>query len=310
MKIQDSRTTSPSMVRYETALVDGLNIAYREAGNPQNPRLVLLHGFPASSHQYRNLIPELGNGFHVIAPDYPGFGNSDMPDPAKFTYTFDRLAEITEKFLKQKGFDRFGLYAQDYGGPVGFRIVTRNPGVLEWLILQNVNTYEVGFTKVWDGLRNGLWKERTPKTEQGVAGLLDLETIREIYLHGHKHPNLISPDNWNMDFRFMERPNARRVHMDLLYDYRTNVALYPQWQKFLRDHQPKTIIFWGENDIFLKRDGGEAYLGDLPDAEMHRLDSGHFAVEDCLEQIAANIQRFYDEKVTRVVQTMPSRNAG
>jgi len=309
MKTQDSHTVAPSTVRYETALVDGVTIAYREAGNPQNPKLVMLHGFPASSHQYRNLIPALGGGFHIIAPDYPGFGNSDMPDPENFTYTFDRLAEITEKFLRQKGFDRFGLFVQDYGGPVGFRIITRNPDMLEWLILQNINTYEVGFTKVWEGLK-ALWKERTPKTEQGVAGLLEFATIRDIYLHGHKHPDLISPDNWNMDFRFVERPNARRIQMDLLSDYRTNVALYPQWQKFLRDHQPKTIIFWGQNDIFLTRDGGEAYLADLPDAEMHRLDSGHFAVEDCLEQIAENVQRFYDEKVTRVAKTMPSRKAG
>src|SRR5215470_2890122 len=309
MRTQDSRTAALSTVRYETALVDGVTIAYREAGNPQNPKLVMLHGFPASSHQYRNLMPALGGGFHIIAPDYPGFGNSDMPDPANFTYTFDRLAEITEEFLKQISFDRFGLFVQDYGGPVGFRIITRNPDVLEWLILQNINTYEVGFTKVWDGLK-ALWKERTHRTEQGVAGLLDLATIRDIYLHGHKHPDLISPDNWNMDFRFMERPNARRIQMDLLYDYKTNVALYPEWQKFLRDHQPKTIIFWGENDIFLTRDGGQAYLADLPDAEMHRLDSGHFAVEDCLEQIAENVQRFYDEKVTQVAKTMPSRKAG
>src|SRR5262249_12365864 len=213
MKTQTYAPASPSTVSYETALVDGLHIAYREAENPQNPKVVLLHGFPASSHQYRSLIPALANGFHVIAPDYPGFGNSDMPDPANFAYTFDRLAEITEKFLRQIGFGRFGLYAQDYGGPVGFRIVTRNPDMLEWLVLQNVNTYEVGFTEAWEGLRNGLWKERTPKTEQGVAGLLELDTIREIYLHGHKHSDLISPDNWNMDFRFMERPNARRVQM-------------------------------------------------------------------------------------------------
>jgi pimeloyl-ACP methyl ester carboxylesterase len=309
MKTQDSRTALPNTVRYETALVDGLNISYREAGNPQNPKLVLLHGFPASSHQYRNLIPALANGFHVIAPDYPGFGNSDMPDPTTFAYTFDRLAEITAKFLKQKGFDRYGLFVQDYGGPVGFRIVTRNADALEWLIIQNTNAYEVGFTEAWAGLRNALWKKRTPENEQGVAGLLEFDTIKAVYLHGHKHPDLISPDNWNMDFRFMERPNARRVQMDLFYDYRTNVELYPHWQKFLRDRQPKTIIFWGQNDIFFTREGGDAYLRDLPDAEMHRLDSGHFAVEDCLEQIATNIQRFYDEKITPVAKRVASRKS-
>src|SRR6185369_12963095 len=170
---------------YRSAKVDGLNIAYREAGDPRSPKLVLLHGFPASSHQYRNLIPALADRFHVIAPDYPGFGNSDMPDPASFSYTFDRLSEITEKFLKAKGFDRYGLFVQDYGGPVGFRIVTRHPEALEWLIIQNTNAYEVGFTEAWGGLRNALWKKRSPETEQAVAGLLAFDTIKTVYLHGH-----------------------------------------------------------------------------------------------------------------------------
>jgi pimeloyl-ACP methyl ester carboxylesterase len=296
MKTDDSRTGSP--IKHETALVHGLHIAYREAGDPQNPKLVLLHGFPASSHQYRNLIPALADRFHVISPDYPGFGNSDMPDPARFPYTFDRLSEVTEQFLKEKGFGRYGLFVQDYGGPVGFRIVMRHSDALEWLIIQNTNAYEVGFTEVWDGLRNALWKNRTPENEQSVAGLLEFETIKAVYLHGHKRPELISPDNWNMDFRFMERANARRVQMDLFYDYRTNVELYPQWQKLLRDNQPKTLIFWGQNDIFFTPAGGEAYLRDLPHAEMHRLDSGHFAVEDCLNEIAGNMRRFYEEKAT------------
>jgi len=284
--------------KYATLNVEGLNIAYREAGDPANPKLVLLHGFPASSHQYRNLIPALADRFHVIAPDYPGFGNSDMPDPASFSYTFDRLSEITERFLKAKGFDRYGLFVQDYGGPVGFRIVTRHPEALEWLIIQNTNAYEVGFTEAWGGLRNALWKKRSPETEQAVAGLLAFDTIKTVYLHGHKRPELISPDNWNIDFRFMERTNARQVQMDLFYDYRTNVALYPQWQKFLREEQPKTLIFWGQDDIFFTREGGEAYFKDLPRAEMHRLDSGHFAVEDSLEEIAGNIKRFHAEHMS------------
>ena len=310
MKARDQQPGLLRTVKYDATVVDALSIAYREAGDPQNPKLVLLHGFPASSHQYRNLIPALAERFHVIAPDYPGFGNSDMPDPGKFAYTFDRLAEITAKFLKQKGFDRYGLFVQDYGGPVGFRIVTRDPDALEWFIIQNTNAYEVGFTEAWGGLRNALWKNRTPETEKGVAGLLEFDTIKSVYLHGHKHPELISPDNWNMDFRFMERPNARRVQMDLFYDYRTNVLLYPEWQRFLRDHQPKTLIFWGQNDIFFTREGGEAYLKDVPAAEMHRLDSGHFAVEDSLEPIATNIHRFYDEKVVPATQTSALRKAG
>ena len=172
MKAKDPQPASPRTVKYDALVVDALSIAYREAGDPQNPKLVLLHGFPASSHQYRDLIPALADRFHVIAPDYPGFGNSDMPDPASFAYTFDRLAEITAKFLKQKRFDRYGLFVQDYGGPVGFRIVTANPNALEWLIIQNTNAYEVGFTEAWGGLRNALWKNRTPETEKGVGRII------------------------------------------------------------------------------------------------------------------------------------------
>jgi pimeloyl-ACP methyl ester carboxylesterase len=230
---------------HKTVTVDGLSIFYRETGDPTNPKLVLLHGFPASSHQYRNLISVLADHFHVVAPDYPGFGNSDLPSPNEFNYTFDRLSEIMEDFLKVIGFTHFGLYMQDYGGPVGFRIITRHPEWLEWLVIQNTNAYEIGFTSAWDGLRNALWKNRTSETEAPLYGFLQLDTIRQVYLYGHKNPEAISPDNWNMDFRFMERPNARRVQMDLFYDYRTNVALYPKWQKFLRDRQPTSLIFWG-----------------------------------------------------------------
>jgi pimeloyl-ACP methyl ester carboxylesterase len=285
---------------YKSVTVDGLSVFYREAGDTTKPKLVLLHGFPASSHQYRNLISALADNFHVVAPDYPGFGNSDLPSPTEFNYTFDRLSEIVEEFLKAIGFTHFGLYMQDYGGPVGFRIISRHPNWLNWLIIQNTNAYEVGFTKAWDGFRNALWKNRTPETEAPLAAFLQLDAIKQVYLHGHRNPELISPDNWNMDFRFMERANARKVQLDLFYDYRTNVALYPKWQEFLHEHQPKTLIFWGQDDIFFTREGGEAYLKDLPNAEMHRLDSGHFAVEDCLDEIASNISRFYLERVAKI----------
>jgi pimeloyl-ACP methyl ester carboxylesterase len=297
---KESTTTpssAPAHVVYASIQVDGLNIAYREAGDSSSPKLVLLHGFPASSHQYRNLVPALADKFHVIAPDYPGFGNSDMPDPATFAYTFDKLSEVIESFLKLKGFDHYGLFVQDYGGPVGFRIVGRHPEALDWLIIQNTNAYEVGFTPAWAGLRGALWLKRTPETEQGVAGLLEMETVKTVYLHGSKRPELISPDNWNSDFAFLQRPNARRVQLDLFYDYRTNVALYPTWQTFLREHQPKTLIFWGESDIFFTPEGGEAYLKDLPKAEIHRLDAGHFAVEDNLDYISQHIHTFYNDVV-------------
>src|ERR687898_1811914 len=249
---QMSRSTT-TKVLYKTAVVEVLSIFYREAGYPSNPKLLLLHGFPASSHQYRNLISALSDRFHIIAPDYPGFGNSDMPSPDKFDYTFDRLSEIIEGFLKKIGFSHFGLYMQDYGGPVGFRIISLHPDWLEWLIIQNTNAYEIGFTSAWDGLRNSLWKNRTSETEKPLYGFMQLEVIKQVYLYGHKNPEAISPDNWNMDFRFMERSNARRVQMDLFYDYRTNVVLYPKWQKFLHDRQPKSLIFWGQNDIFFTR---------------------------------------------------------
>ena len=297
---KNNSTTTTTKVLYKTAVVEeGLSIFYREAGDPSSPKLLLLHGFPASSHQYRNLISALSDRFHIIAPDYPGFGNSDMPSPDKFDYTFDKLSEIIESFLKKIGFTYFGLYMQDYGGPVGFRIISLHPDWLEWLIIQNSNAYEIGFTSAWDGLRNSMWKNRTSETEKPLYGFMQLDVIKQVYLHGHKNPELISPDNWDVDYRFMERPNARRVQMDLFYDYRTNVALYPKWQKFLREHLPKTLIFWGQNDIFFTPEGGEAYLQDIPDAEIHRLDSGHFAVEDCLEEIVTNMQRFYLEQIAK-----------
>jgi pimeloyl-ACP methyl ester carboxylesterase len=284
-------------VTYGTIPVSGLDIAYREAGDPTAPKVVLLHGFPASSHQYRDLVRTLADRFHVIAPDYPGFGNSSRPDPAEWPYTFDRLASVTEGFLRAKGFDRYGLFVQDYGGPVGFRIVARRPEALEWLIVQNTNAYEVGFTAAWDGFRNALWTHRSPETEAPLAAFLERDAIRGIYLHGARRPDLISPDNWESDYGFMRRPHAVRINLDLFYDYRTNVALYPEWQRFLRERRPQAIIFWGQDDLFFTPEGGEAYLQDLPDAEIHRLEAGHFAVEDHLDYVTDRMIRFYDERV-------------
>jgi pimeloyl-ACP methyl ester carboxylesterase len=284
-------------MRHKTIKIDEVNIFYREAGDPRSPKLALLHGFPSSSHQYRNLMRALANRFHVVSPDYPGFGNSDMPDPAKFSYTFDNTALLMEKFLNEIGFARFGLYVQDYGGPVGFRIVGRHPEWLEWLIIQNTNAYEVGFTAAWDELRTNYWKTRGPQSEKAIGAFLEPETVKTVYTTGHPDPELISPDNWIMDNHFLARPNAKRVQLDFFYDYRTNVELYPKWQAFLKSHQPKTIIFWGQGDIFFTPAGGEAYLKDLPGAEMHRLQSGHFAVEDHLNLISEKMKEFYDDKV-------------
>ena len=290
---------SANAVTYGTIVVDGVSIAYREAGKPGSPKLVLLHGFPSSSHQFRKLIPALSDKFHVIAPDYPGFGASDIPDPDKFAYTFDKIADLMDGFLKAKGFDRYGLYMHDYGGPVGFRLITRNPEALDWQIVQNSNAYEVGFSAAWDGFRKALWINRTPETEKPLAGFLTHDGIKGVFLAGSKHPERIAPEAYELDAFNMRRPNVERINMDLFYDYRKNPALYETWQKLLRDRQPKTIIFWGQNDPFFTKEGGEAYLKDLPKAEMHRLDAGHFALEDCGDYIAANIRRYYDETVAR-----------
>jgi len=204
-----------------------------------------------------------------------------------------------EKFLAAKGFDHYGLFVQDYGGPVGFRIVGRHPEALDWLIIQNSNAYEEGFTAAWDGFRGALWKNRSAETEKPLAAFLTRDAIKSIYLHGAAHPELISPDNWESDYGFMQRPHAVRINLDLFYDYRKNVDLYPAWQKFMRDRQPKTLIFWGQNDIFFTPAGGEAFMRDLPKAELHRLAAGHFAVEDNLEYISSNMIRFYETKVTK-----------
>src|ERR1700744_3762054 len=299
MRIEYDPSVSSKTVSFKTIEIDGLSIFYREAGDPKSPKLVLLHGFPSSSHQYRDLIPALADKFHVISPDYPGFGLSAIPDPKAYAYTFDGIADIVEKFLKEKGFTKYALYVQDYGGPVGFRITGKNPKALEWLIVQNSNAYEIGFTPAWDGFRGALWKERSEETEKPLAAFLTRDAIKGIYLYGAAKPELISPDNWEVDAHYMERPNALRVNLDLFYDYRKNVELYPVWQEFLRKQKPTTLIFWGQTDIFFTKEGGEAFLKDVPDAELHRLEAGHFAVEDHLGYIAQETKRFYEEKVKK-----------
>jgi len=286
------------MTTFHTVEVDGLSVFYRQAGLRGAPKLLLLGGFPSSSHQFRNLMPALADQFHVVAFDYPGFGNTDMPDPATWDYTFDHLADVVEGALTAIGFTGpMGIYMQDYGGPIGNRIMARHPDWLQWQVIQNANSYEEGFTEAWDGIRHVLWANRSSETEAPLEAFLQSETVKSIYLTGHPDPAKISPDNWNVDLFFLARPHAHRVQLDLLYDYRTNAALYPTWQERLRATQPNTIIFWGQGDIFFTPAGGEAYLRDLPGATLIRLDSGHFAVEDCLEEITAGIKKFYSSAV-------------
>jgi len=286
------------MTIFNTVSALGLNVFYREAGDPAAPKLLLLGGFPASSHQFRNLIPALADRFHVASFDYPGFGNTEMPDPAAWEYTFDHLAEVVEAAMEAIGFTgTMGFYMQDYGGPIGNRLIAKHPDWLGLQVIQNANSYEEGFTAAWDGIRHVLWADRSAETEAPLEAFLQPDTVKAIYTTGHLDPAKISPDNWNMDLFFLARPHAHRVQLDLFYDYRTNAALYPVWQERLRAMQPKTLIFWGQGDIFFTPEGGEAYLRDLPSAPLVRLESGHFAVEDSLDQIAEGIKDFYDKQV-------------
>jgi pimeloyl-ACP methyl ester carboxylesterase len=216
--------------------------------------------------------------------------------PEDFDYTFDRLSEIVEGLLVQRQFRPFGLYMHDYGGPIGNRIVGRHPDWLEWQVLQNANAYEVGLTAAWEGVR-ALWRDRTAETEASVRPFLEADGVKGLYVHGHRDAERIAPDNWNMDLYFLGRPGAHRVQLDLLYDYRKNLDLYPQWQAFLREHAPRTLIVWGANDAIFAPEGARAYLEDLPGAELHMLETGHFAVEDSLDEIAAHIKRFHAEQV-------------
>lgn len=284
-------------MNYKYADIDGLKVFYREAGNPKNPAMVLLHGFPSSSHMYRELMEKLADKFYLIAPDYPGFGNTDAPSPTRFTYTFDKLSEVMEKLLISLGVQQFTMFIQDYGSPVGFRIAARHPDWIEAIVSQNGNAYEEGFTGVWDALRTALWKNRTPETEKPIAGFLTPEGVKWIYSEGTRNPEKINPDNWSIDLFFLGRPENHRIQLDLFYDYRTNVEQYPRWHEYLRKHQPPTLLVWGANDPIFTQEGGRAFQRDVKDAELHMLDTGHFALEDHCDEIASFVRSFYDRKV-------------
>jgi pimeloyl-ACP methyl ester carboxylesterase len=286
-------------VQYRSAGVAGGTVAYREAGRPGDPALLLLHGFPASSFMYRNLMPALADRFHLVAPDYPGFGNSEAPDPDRWAYTFDHLADTVEALVDHLDLCRYGLVMHDYGAPVGFRLALRRPEAVDFLVIQNANAYAEGFTGVWDGLRR-FWDDRTPETEAPLHAFLEPDGVRWIYTEGTRDPQRISPDNWNLDLAVLARPNARRINLDLFHDYRTNPEQYPAWHDYLRRRRPPTLILWGEHDPIFTPEGGRAYVRDLPDAELHLLDTGHFALEDHGDEVAGLIRAFH---TTRVRQT-------
>ena len=277
---------------YCTVNIDGLDIFYREAGSVKQPTVLLLHGFPTSSHMFRELIPALAEHFHVIAPDYPGFGQSSAPGVEQFKYSFDHLADVMESFLEQIGCTNFALYMQDYGSPVGFRIATRHPNWVKALLIQNANAYVEGINMEAFSPMQAFWKQRTAETETPVRGFLAAQTTRFQYTHGARSPAAISPDNWQHDQPLLDRPGNDQIQLALLHDYQNNVPRYADWQAYLRRHQPPTLITWGKNDPFFTVDGAKAYLKDLPDAELHLLDTGHFALEEDGPLIAGHILDF------------------
>jgi pimeloyl-ACP methyl ester carboxylesterase len=253
---------------------------------------VLLHGFPSSSHMFRDLIPKLSDRFHVIAPDYIGFGFSAQPAAGEFKYTFDNLTLYVEKLLfGTLGLKKFSIYVQDYGAPVGFRIATRHPEAIEGIVVQNGNAYVEGISAAFDPLKP-FWANRNAETETPVRSLLTLQTTQFQYTHGMKDASAVSPDSWTFDQHFLDRPGNEAIQLDLFHNYTSNVALYDEWHRYFRDKQPRTLIVWGQNDPFFTVAGANAFLKDLPNAELHLLDSGHFAIEDSADFIAERIREF------------------
>ena len=315
----DSAAPESTRVWYRTAEIDGLSIFYREAGSPGNPTLLLLHGFPTSSHMYRDLIPRLADRYHLVAPDFPGFGNSSMPAVDEFDYTFDRLAEITGKLTTELGLDRYSLYLMDYGAPVGFRLATAHPERVQALIIQNGNAYDEGLDHdFWSPIK-AYWKDRAAVDQgfdntwwqsflgaQGKTGLANREALRLIltldatkwqFVNGSRDPEAISPDNWHVTQRLLDRPGNQEIQLQLVHDYGSNPPLYAAWQAYMREHQPPALIVWGANDEIFPAAGAHAYKRDLKDLEFHLLDTGHFALEEDGDVIARTIRDFLARKL-------------
>ncbi|HEY9668528.1 MAG TPA: alpha/beta hydrolase [Coleofasciculaceae cyanobacterium] len=287
------------MTTYRTISIDGLDIFYREAGSRDNPTILLLHGFPTSSHMFRNLIPALSDHFHLVAPDYPGYGNSSMPTVNEFDYTFDRLAEIVEKFITAIDLKKYSLYVMDYGAPIGYRIAAKYPERVEALIVQNGNAYEEGLREFWDPIK-AYWHDRSPENADKLRHLFTLEATKWQYTNGVRNLETISPDTWNMDQLFLDRPGNVEIQLALFYSYGTNPPLYPQWQEYFRKHQPPTLIVWGKNDYIFPAEGAYPYQRDLKDVEFHLLDTGHFALEEEGDAIANHISQFLSSRLQPV----------
>lgn len=278
-------------IAYRTVDVDGLTVFYREAGSPDAPALVLLHGFPSASHMFRDLIPLLANRFHLIAPDLPGFGRSDMPSRETFDYTFERITDVIDRWTEVLALGRFALYVFDYGAPVGFRIATRHPERITAIVSQNGNAYEEGLSDGWNPIR-AYWKDPSPANREAVRTMLQPQTTIWQYTHGVPDVALVSPDGYGLDNYYLGRPGADEIQLDLLLDYASNVALYPAFHEYFRISRPRLLAVWGKNDPFFLPGGAEAFKRDLPDAGIRFVDTGHFALETHAEEIAAAIDAF------------------
>ncbi len=278
-------------VMYRTVDVDGLPVFYREAGPADGPVLLLLHGFPSAGHQFRELIPLLANHFHLVAPDLPGFGKSDMPARDDFGYTFEHLADVIDRWTQVLGLERFALYVFDYGAPVGFRIATRHPERVSAIISQNGNAYEEGLSDAWAPIK-AYWKDPSPANREAIRVMIAPDTTVWQYTHGVTDTTLVSPDGYGLDNYYLSRPGADEIQLDLFLDYASNVALYPAFQEYFRASRPPLLAVWGKNDPFFLPAGAEAFTRDLPGAEVRFLDTGHFALETHVGEIAGAIRGF------------------
>ena len=277
--------------RYRTADVDGFNVFYREAGAKGAPKLLLLHGFPSAGHMFRDLIPLLADKYHIVAPDLPGFGQSDMPSRDAFRYSFDNVAKVIERFTEVIGFDRFAVYVFDYGAPTGFRLALNHPERITAIISQNGNAYEDGLSDGWTPIR-AFWRDPSPANRDALRAFLTPETTRWQYTHGVPEATMVSPDGQNLDNFYLARPGAHDVQLDLFGDYKSNVALYPSFQNYFRTHKPPFLAVWGRNDPFFIPPGAEAFKRDNPNAVVKFFDTGHFALETHATEIADAIRAF------------------